>query len=210
MAENRFYIVSRKSVNRKWNLTSLEVRMMIKKFTILLLSAVVATTYVGCKKQQTTLEQPTLQKPDSSFQQPLPLNNVDTSDNVSFKAAELDAEFERQVQQNLLTLHFDYNSYALTADSKSRLETAGAFLMSHPTVRVLIEGHCDERGSADYNMGLGENRARSVKSFLNTYGIPGLQIEVTSWGKERPIRTGCEDDACHYENRRAEYKVLSK
>ncbi|MDD5674372.1 MAG: OmpA family protein, partial [Chitinivibrionales bacterium] len=73
-----------------------------------------------------------------------------------------------------------------------------------------VEGNCDERGSAGYNMGLGENRARVVKEYLVSYGIPASRIEITSYGKERPAVPNCTDDPCHAKNRRDEFKVLSK
>ncbi|MBN1983445.1 MAG: OmpA family protein, partial [Chitinivibrionales bacterium] len=94
--------------------------------------------------------------------------------------------------------------------SLSKLEMAARFLGRYPNVRILVEGHCDERGSSEYNMGLGENRGRAVKNYLNNYGIQSMRVEVTSWGKERPVNRGCTDEECHAKNRRAVYKVLSK
>ena len=74
----------------------------------------------------------------------------------------------------------------------------------------MAEGNADERGSSEYNMGLGENRARAVKNYLTGYGIDASRIETTSYGEERTARTGCgSDDACHQENRRVEWTVLA-
>ncbi len=165
-------------------------------------------TFSGCKKQETTLQEP---QPivTPTVTEPEPVKEIDTSDDVSFNEAELDAEFQRRVQENLKTIYFDYDSYTLSQEEIEKLGIAGNFLREYSNMRVLIEGHCDERGSSEYNMGLGENRSRVIKNYLTNYGIPTIQLEITSWGKERSLATGCADDMCHSKNRRAEFKVLS-
>jgi len=160
----------------------------------------------GCKKQQTTIEPP---PPPPVEEPPPPPPPIDTTPEVRFDPAELEAEFQRKVNENLKTIFFDYDSYAFKSGVTDQLAIAGNFLMEHSTVRVLIEGHCDERGSSEYNMGLGENRARVVKEYLQNYGIPSNRMEITSWGKEKPASYGCTNDGCHAQNRRAEFKVLS-
>lgn len=76
----------------------------------------------------------------------------------------------------------------------------------------MAEGNCDERGSSEYNMGLGENRARAVQSYLSNYGISADRVQTTSYGEERPARSGCGkgEDECHAQNRRVEWQVLAK
>lgn len=172
---------------------------------IVLVAALIALS--GCKKKVTTLQEPE-PMPDTTFVEPEPFD-IDTSDDVSFTEAELEAEFQRKVQENLRAIYFDYDRYSLSQESTEKLAVAGSFLMEHANLRVLIEGHCDERGSSEYNMGLGENRSRVVKNYLTNYGIPAIRMEITSWGKERPVTFGCVDDVCHSKNRRAEFKVLS-
>ena len=165
----------------------------------------------GCKKKPTIedTKQPVPQA-DTKFTEPEPFKDADTSDDASFRQADLDAELDRQVRQNLLPVYFEFNSYNLSPEGADRLRTAANFLMEHKSMRVLIEGHCDERGTSEYNMGLGENRARAVKQYLANYGLPSLQMETTSWGKERLAATGCSDDQCHQQNRRTEFKVLAR
>ena len=163
----------------------------------------------GCKKQQTTLQEPQ-PEPPKTVVEPEPFTDIDTSDDVSFDEAQLEAEFQRKVQENLRIIYFDYDSYTLKQAEIDKLGVAGNFLKEYGSIRILIEGHCDERGSSEYNMGLGENRARVVKEYLVNYGIPAIQIEITSWGKERLANVGCSDESCHAQNRRAEFKVLSR
>jgi len=124
-----------------------------------------------------------------------------------FKPIDMDA----QVREALQTVYFDFDKYDLRSDAISRLEIIAKYLQEHSTFRVLAEGHCDERGSSDYNMGLGENRAKAVKKYLASYGINPERLETTSYGKERLARTGCgDDDVCNQANRRVEWKVLVK
>ncbi len=136
---------------------------------------------------------------------------VDTSDNASFREAQLAAELERMVRENLLAVYFEYNSSKLTQETVGNLGKAAKFLSDYPNLRILVQGHCDERGSSEYNMALGESRARAVKEYFSTYGIQAHRLEVTSYGKERPATPNCgSDDACHAKNRRAEFQVLAK
>ncbi|MBD3421925.1 MAG: OmpA family protein [Chitinivibrionales bacterium] len=135
---------------------------------------------------------------------------IDTSDEVSFEQANLDAQLQKEIDEKLLPVYFEYNKYTLTSETVGRLGTAASFLNDHPNVRVLVEGHCDERGGSEYNMGLGENRARAVKNYLMNYGVPASQLEITSYGKEQPVNSNCTTETCHQQNRRAEFKVLAR
>ncbi len=115
------------------------------------------------------------------------------------------------INVNLVKVYFDYNASDIRGDASGLLQKAGAFLKEYPNVKFTLEGNCDERGTADYNMGLGEKRAKSVKDWLVNFGISADRIQTVSYGKERLISANCgEDDACHQTNRRVEYKVTSK
>jgi peptidoglycan-associated lipoprotein len=109
-----------------------------------------------------------------------------------------------------VNIYFDYNRADLKAIEKSKLERIGPFLTEYSQLRVMIEGNCDERGSSEYNLGLGERRAQTVKRWLTSYGIDGSRLETTSYGKERPVRSGCEDEECHAANRRVEWRVIGR
>lgn len=113
-----------------------------------------------------------------------------------------DAAFHAAVQDAF----FDYDSYDLRPDAKQAVSQAAAFLTKHPTIHVVIGGYCDDRGSAEYNLALGENRANSAKTALITDGIAANRIRVVSYGKERQFCTE-ETDACYQENRRAQFTV---
>jgi peptidoglycan-associated lipoprotein len=99
-------------------------------------------------------------------------------------------------------LYFEFDQYTLNAEAKGLLKKKAAFLQKHPEVQITIEGHCDERGSADYNLGLGQKRADSVKSFIIDLGIPGGRLASVSYGKEQPKDPG-NDESAWAQNRRA-------
>ena len=101
-------------------------------------------------------------------------------------------------------LYFNYDSYELRASDQSTLQADAAFLKSHSNIRFTLEGHCDERGSVEYNIALGENRANSVKQALVKLGVPASSIKTISYGKEKPICTE-HNEACWQQNRRAHF-----
>ncbi len=165
----------------------------------------------GCRKQKSTLQTVPAEKPavDSAFSN-FKAFNVDTSDEAVFREAQLAEDLALRAKEALKTIYFDYNSFNLTGDATGSLASAAYFLKDNPGIRVLIQGHCDERGSSDYNMGLGERRAKAVKDYLENFGIPSFRMEFTSLGKEQPAIAGCSDEQCHYQNRRSEFRVLAR
>ncbi len=98
-------------------------------------------------------------------------------------------------------VHFEYDSSSLTGESRELLQKKAAFLKKHPEVQITIEGHCDQRGSSDYNLGLGQRRADAVKSYLMDLGVADARMATVSYGKEQPLDPG-QDEAAFARNRR--------
>lgn len=107
-------------------------------------------------------------------------------------------------EQNVKDAYFDFNKSDIRGDARDNLAKTAEFLRSYPQIRVTIEGHCDERGSTEYNIGLGERRAQAAKNYLISLGIPTDRMDTVSWGKERPFCTE-HDEACWQQNRRAHF-----
>ena len=99
------------------------------------------------------------------------------------------------------TVHFAFDQYNVEDSDKTILSRQAAWLSKYPSVRVTIEGHCDERGTREYNLALGARRANAVKEFLVSQGVSTARVETISYGKERPICTQ-SDEACWAQNRR--------
>ncbi len=109
--------------------------------------------------------------------------------------------------------YFDYDKHELRPDAIKALEADSTelrdILKDYPAYKLTIEGHCDERGSAEYNVALGEARAEAAKSYLVGVGIPGDQLGVVSYGKEKPVCTE-SSEACWQKNRRVHIVALAK
>jgi len=109
----------------------------------------------------------------------------------------------------LKDVFFDYDKAAVKDDQKAALNDDIAWLKGNAKAKVLIEGHCDERGTAEYNLGLGERRAKAVKDYLIAAGIPADRISTISYGKERPFVLGHDESAWKW-NRRAHFVLQGK
>ncbi|MDE1938108.1 MAG: peptidoglycan-associated lipoprotein Pal [Alphaproteobacteria bacterium] len=110
---------------------------------------------------------------------------------------------EQDLQTNVGdTIHFDYNSSSLQEGDKAILQRQATWLQKYASVRVTIQGNCDERGTREYNLALGARRADAVKEYLTSLGVSTGRIDTISYGKERPI---CAEstEACWAKNRRA-------
>jgi len=104
--------------------------------------------------------------------------------------------------QNMKDSYFDFDKSDLREDARAALTKDAEFLRSYPQIRITVEGHCDERGSTEYNLGLGQRRAEAAKRYLVSLGIAADRMETVSWGKERPVCTEHNED-CWQRNRHA-------
>src|SRR5215813_4866545 len=103
--------------------------------------------------------------------------------------------------QNVKDVYFDYDKSDIRADQQAAIQGDAHFLQQHTNINITIEGHCDERGSTEYNLALGTNRADAVKNALIQAGVSGSRIKTISYGKEKPFCTA-SDESCWQENRR--------
>jgi len=108
--------------------------------------------------------------------------------------------------QNVADMFFDYDSYTLRPDGETSAAKAAAYLVAHPDIRVVVGGYCDDRGSAEYNLALGENRANAAKTALVNAGVAASRVRVVSYGKEKQFCTD-EAEACWQQNRRAQFSL---
>ena len=122
---------------------------------------------------------------------------------------ELNADSDSGKAGGLSTVYFNYNSATLTSMAKDALSNNADFLKSNDDVEVQIEGHCDERGGVQYNLALGEKRARRVKEYLVARGVSSSRISTISFGKERPVSFGHDEDSWS-KNRRGNFVITAK
>jgi len=113
---------------------------------------------------------------------------------------------EQAFARNMKDIFFDYDKYDLRPGDQSAVSANADFLKSHPAIKFTIEGHCDERGSTEYNLALGDNRANAAKAALVQAGVPADRIRTISYGKEKPFCTQSSED-CWQQNRRAHFAL---
>jgi peptidoglycan-associated lipoprotein len=118
-------------------------------------------------------------------------------------ALSLDDEFKSKIQD----VYFDYDMDKIRRDQELKLETLAAWLKTHPEARIVIEGHCDERGSQEYNVALGDSRAYAARIYLSSVGISADRMQAITYGEERPICRE-ENESCWSRNRRAHFVLL--
>jgi peptidoglycan-associated lipoprotein len=123
-------------------------------------------------------------------------HKVGPAENVPVAAAEGD----------LKDIHFAFDSYQLDATARSLLTSDAQWLKDHSGVRVQIEGHCDERGTAEYNMALGQRRAQAALEYVRSLGVDGSRLSTVSYGKELPLDPG-HNEAAWAKNRRAHFNT---
>lgn len=109
----------------------------------------------------------------------------------------------------LKDIHFDFDKYNIKPMEAQILEENARWLLANPTVNILIEGHCDERGTNGYNLALGERRARSATAYLTALGVSPERIKTISYGEEMPIDPG-HNEIAWAKNRRAHFLVISR
>ena len=111
-----------------------------------------------------------------------------------------DGDFRRSVTSN--TINFGLDQSDIDAQARTILDSQAEWLARNPNVRITIEGHCDERGAREYNLALGDRRANAAKNYLSARGVSAGRMTVISYGSERPLALGSDDEA-YAQNRRA-------
>ena len=140
-----------------------------------------------------------------------PSGSADASVHISVSAPHAQAPAAQTSLQELFDkevkdAYFNYDKADISADARNALSQTAQFLRSYPQIKVVVEGHCDERGSTEYNLALGDRRAAAAKQFLVSLGISANRLETVSYGKERPFCTA-STEACWQQNRRAHFVI---
>jgi peptidoglycan-associated lipoprotein len=169
----------------------------MKKTTTTLLMTAALIAVAGCSKKPPAQLPP---PPPTETGPATPPSAPPPSDNGNGVIPGSRADFVSQSGSD--TVHFATDSSDVDAEAQGILTRQAAWLQKFPNVRVTVEGHCDERGTREYNLALGDRRANSAKTFLVNAGISAARITTISYGKERPIAMG-SDESAWAQNRRA-------
>jgi peptidoglycan-associated lipoprotein len=182
----------------------------MKKFLIYALAVVLVFSFaVSCKKKPKEVPPPPPQQQEQpkveKVEAPVVQEPVLTEEEM-FLQKSLD-QINRE--KPLGTVYFDYDRALIRDDAKPVLDGNAAWLGKFKTAKILIEGHCDERGTEEYNLALGEKRAKSTQDYLLSLGVSADRIKIISYGKSQPINPG-HDESAWQMNRRAQFLVIEK
>ena len=173
----------------------------MKKYILILISLFLFTYLIGCGKKPglkpavEPTKTGTETKTDEATGEPI------QDEDVMSESGDWDSKLK------LGRIHFEFDRYRLTDEAKEVLADNARVLKNNSKVRILIEGHCDERGTVEYNLALGERRAQVARDYLLELGIPAGRISIISYGKERPLEFG-QSESAWSKNRRDEFVVV--
>lgn len=154
---------------------------------------------LSCSKKDVVQDQPLI-SPTPQIDEGAAATPTDTPEGTSIGTE--GAGVPGTADAGLKTAYFDFDSYSLRSDARSALKSNADWMRSNPKTTVQIEGHCDERGTTEYNLALGERRAYAAREYLIRVGIEDSRLSVISYGEERPSDPG-HDEAAWAQNRRA-------
>lgn len=129
----------------------------------------------------------------------LPVSDVKTTD--------ISAQEERKDVFEFKDTLFDYDRFNIRQDARAALDSTAEWLIKNKNINVLIEGHCDERGTNEYNLALGERRAKAVRDYLSSLGISSKRMSFVTYGEEKPLCTE-QNESCWQKNRRAHFVTV--
>ena len=157
----------------------------------------------GCagKKKPPEEQEKAIQAPEKKPAPPAPRVERQRRRTVEEKPAPTEIKFQ--------TIYFDFDKSDIKPDQRSSLSRNADLMMKNNSLRILIGGHCDERGTNEYNLALGQRRADSVQRFLVDYGISSSRIQTISYGEERPVDSGHNESAWS-KNRRCELTTIQR
>ena len=178
----------------------MEARNLMKRFNLLFTIGLIMAAFLltGCPKKKPPIEPEAIDttsttKPDVPTDETIPETKT----------------MEALKESQFKTVYFDFDKFNLRPDAKAALDHNYGLLTEHTDVIIKIEGHCDERGTVEYNLSLGEKRARSAQDYLVGLGIKPNRITIISYGKERPLDPRHNDEAWD-KNRRDEFRIISQ
>ncbi len=185
---------------------------MPRRYTLIAILLILALPLVtaGCKKKQPEevpppppVEEPQPAPEPAPAPKPVPEDDWKTQEPVK---TEDPRALAMKVEGQLKTVYFDFDRYDLDDADRAILKANAQVMKDNGSMSFVVEGHCDERGTIEYNLALGERRANSVRDYLTSLGVSASRLRIKSYGEERPAVEGSNESAWA-KNRRAEFKV---
>jgi peptidoglycan-associated lipoprotein len=198
-----------------------------KGLVVLVLILCVGLLLTGCPKKTVMKEEPSMKKAEEPVAEREKAAKLEAEKEARIREEEAKKAKEKEFEKSLVAkkepgiagevfesrllkdIRFDFDKYDIRPGDAEILKENAALLMQYPKVKIQVEGHCDERGTNEYNLALGERRANAAKKYLLTLGISTDRISSISYGEEKPLDTGHNEEAW-FRNRRGHFVILSK
>ena len=189
----------------------------LRRNKVFVLSAAVILTALilltGCHKKTSVRPEeapapPVAQQPEPA-QQPKVPEKITEKKAESVISSDLAQEYAEGKEGMFADIMFEYDKYDVKESYKSELQAVSQWMTKNGSAKLSIEGHCDERGTNEYNLALGDRRAKAVKDYLVSLGVMSSRIETISYGEEKPVCTE-QSEECWAKNRRAHFVILTK
>jgi peptidoglycan-associated lipoprotein len=184
---------------------------MTKKSLIIIFILCFGLIMIGCPKKTAVKEEPSVQKEAAKAEAERAKETKAKEQFEKSLVAEKTPGIAGEVFESSLLkdIHFDFDKYDIRPGDAALLKENAALLNKYPNVKIQMEGHCDERGTVEYNLALGERRANQAKNYLVSLGISSARISTISYGKEKPLDPG-HNEGAWAKNRRAHTVVTAK
>jgi len=196
----------------------------MRKFAFILSLVLAGFILAGCSPQKVVQPTPDDQQQQQQQQQPTVTPKESETKTAAIKPSERVTEKQlakietkedvrsdqyKEMKDLFEDIYFDYDEYEISAAARAVLEKISTWMLTNRAAKISIEGHCDERGTNEYNLALGDRRAKAVRDVLIALGVPLGRIEMISYGEEKPV---CSEktDACYAKNRRAHFVMLKE
>ncbi len=169
----------------------------------------VAATMTGCRSTKKTGHTEGDLYPDGSIGDGTAIDSTWAEGDLPMDGTRFETLTRVTDAGEFLPVYFDYDAYSIPGGESSKISAVAEFLRINPAVVLVVEGHCDERGTNEYNMSLGEYRGQSVREQLITMGVSAARIQTSSFGEEHPANPG-HDESAWSRNRRAEFSFYRR
>jgi len=169
--------------------------------------------FAGCQQKaatrpEKTSQPPAKEQPEAAEQQKGPEKATEEKAG-SVTSEDMPAGYAEGKEGMFEDILFEFDKYDVKESYKPEMKSVAAWMTKNSSATLSIEGHCDDRGTNEYNLALGDRRAKAVKDFLISLGVPSSRIETISYGEEKPLCTE-QDEGCWTKNRRAHFVILTK
>jgi peptidoglycan-associated lipoprotein len=186
----------------------------MKKVFVLVLILALGFILISCAQrkvvqpqQPTTPTETRAKAPEGKPEQKVPEEKITEQQIAKIETKEVEASKYAEEKSIFEDIYFDFDKYDIRPDAKPMLQSVADWLIKNKSSELLIEGHCDERGTNEYNLALGDRRARATRDYLVSLGVASGRIDIISYGEEKPL---CAEktEECWQKNRRAHFVVL--